>query len=421
MPTGGIMDCVPNMDEEIVKAYFSDYMFLIYYKVEENYLEVRYANEKFNAMFNKYYSLTSDYFKAFRLLINENIHPDDQQRIGDILNRESTLAELENQKTLTYYYRHKYATDKFMYIRLSLAKVEEENEKPKTLVIGCTEMDDLLRERLENDDRKKKRLAVINALGREYESVFYVDLFTSEVTAIKISGRIEKTFVNSKKIDDFEEAADEYIKRAVHPDDAETMRKVLSKDYISERFIYSGHFTWVYRNEEGNFCEMKCVRDFKDGDPDIAVIGFAVKDEEIRALKAENETKKFRSAILDGIDSDYLRIWTVDASGRLSVYESVGDDKASEGVNFDEYIGEFASENVIKQDTEKFLKSVTLEEIKNSTENGKDYSVIYRSPADEKPFEYMQFCAKRIHKEEGTTFLCLVRNVDEVARKVMLS
>lgn len=413
------MDCVPNMDEEIVKAYFSEYMFLIYYKVEENYLEIRYANEKFKAMFNKYYSLTSDYFKAFRLLINENIHPDDQQRIGDILNRERTLSELENQKTLTFYYRHKYATDKFMYIRLSLAKVEGENEKPETLVIGCTEMDDLLRERLENDDRKKKRLAVINALGREYESVFYVDLFTSEVTPIKISGRIEKTFVNSRRIDNFEEASEEYIKRAVHPDEADTMRKVLSKDYISERFIYSGHFTWIYRNEEGNFCELKCVRDFKDGDPDIAVIGFAVKDEEIRALKAKYESKKSQSAIIDELDSDYSRIWTVDATGKLSVYESVSDDEPAKEVNFQEYITEFVKENVIRQDSESFLKKVTLDEIRNSTDNDRTYSVIFRGPAENNPFVYMQFSAKRIGGD-GSNYLCLIRNVDDIARKVML-
>ena len=130
-------------------------------------------------------------------------------------------------------------------------------------------------------------MSVINGLASDYQNVYEVNLVTSSLTVFKLSGRIAGMFGESFNNMNYMEAANSYVDSAVLAEDQEEMRKTFEAASLKNLLKGVRSFTKVYRNNEGKYTEMKCIR--MDEDDDHLIIGFGVKDEEIRRnMEKEN-------------------------------------------------------------------------------------------------------------------------------------
>ena len=123
-------------------------------------------------------------------------------------------------------------------------------------------------------------LSVINGLASDYQNVYEVDLGTNSLTVFKLSGRISGMFGESFRHMNYRDAAKTYVDTAVFPEDREEMQRTFEAETLRSFLSGVRSFTKVYRNNEGLYTEMKCIR--MNEDDNHLIMGFGVKDEEIR-------------------------------------------------------------------------------------------------------------------------------------------
>lgn len=137
-------------------------------------------------------------------------------------------------------------------------------------------------EKLKEIENKKNQL-VLSFLASEYSSVYYVDLAKDEVFPFSVSHRIDKMIGGElKKNPSYSQAVSLYVERGTLQADKKLLLNYLSDSYLEKQFSISDRFTQTYRNEQNKYCEMKCVSVGDYSKTKQALIGFAVKDEEIR-------------------------------------------------------------------------------------------------------------------------------------------
>lgn len=141
---------------------------------------------------------------------------------------------------------------------------------------------DIDAEKLKEIENKKNQL-VLSFLASEYSSVYYVDLAKDEVFPFSVSHRIDKMIGGElKKNPTYSQAVSLYVERGTLQPDKKLLLNYLSDSYLEKQFSISDRFTQTYRNEQNKYCEMKCVSVGDYSKTKQALIGFAVKDEEIR-------------------------------------------------------------------------------------------------------------------------------------------
>ena len=126
----------------------------------------------------------------------------------------------------------------------------------------------------------ERYLSVIDGLASDYQNVYEVNLSTNSLTVYKLSGRISGMFGESFRSMNYMDAANSYVDTAVFAEDKEEMRKLFEPESVRNLMNGVRSFTKIYRNNEGKYTEMKCIR--MDEDDDHLIMGFGVKDEEIR-------------------------------------------------------------------------------------------------------------------------------------------
>ena len=161
------------------------------------------------------------------------------------------------------------------------ALVRMDGDEPARSVLYVVENVDKQMGRLEEQrdlaERNRELQDMIDALMDEYTSVCRADLATGEVEIFRLGGRVRGELELPNVIPPYAVLVDLYVSRAVHEDDRDMAREALDPDYIRERLRDGGSFAKVFRNNVGEFGEMKVVR--IGGDTVLA--GFTERDREI--------------------------------------------------------------------------------------------------------------------------------------------
>ena len=126
----------------------------------------------------------------------------------------------------------------------------------------------------------EKYLSVINGLASDYQNVYEINLGTDSITVFKSSERITGLFGDSFYHMKYREAVEAYVNSAVFTEDREKVRGIFEDGNLKKLLNGVRSFTKVYRNDQGMYTEMKCIR--MEDDENHLIMGFGVKDEEIR-------------------------------------------------------------------------------------------------------------------------------------------
>ena len=415
-----------NIDDEIIRSCFGDCLFLFYSDTKNDIKKIRLMNEDLKPVWDRIFSRVDDYKKAVDEIINTRVHPEDRENVRYVLTFEKYKELMKARRSLTFYYRYcpNGNPAHYIYEKLLISRLEENTEDGETLVFSSIDVDDEIREKLQEMEAKKQYYSVSYALGREYSSIYYVDLNSGKVTPYNLSNRIEGLFGDKFYKLNYEKAAEEYIDKAVASKDKEMMRKVLSVKFIKSQISRQDHFVWIYLNNEGSYCEMKCVRVSEPEEPIAVVMGFAVKDAEIRVEMEEKAQTEFQLSLLDGLSRDYEMVWLLkDKKMRLF---RVSDNPAVQRValqyydtkDFDIGFNSFIERYVCDEDKERVREFVKYDKLINNVPHEGMNSTVFKRMISKTDFVYIQLCFTRAVGPDGEeNIVCACRDVDTLIRE----
>lgn len=123
---------------------------------------------------------------------------------------------------------------------------------------------------VENIDTDTRTNALIEALGKEFGSIYYIDYKNNKTITHRVSPAIENEYGEILKLQPpYEKIIEKYIENTVLEAEKEEMRKVCAISNLKEKFLRNDVFVHDYRgirNGKVIYCRMKVVNLSKDDD-----------------------------------------------------------------------------------------------------------------------------------------------------------
>ena len=231
---------------------------------------------------------------AYSLFTDTFVYSEDTDMFRAACTLERINAELQAHKSYSIIFRCVMDEEKEPpYCEMKFMKLGSDSADISAFVLGIANRDEAVRKEKAEALRQAQYHAVIQALSSEYGSIYYADFSTNLIIPYAASDRVsEHVGTEALRGVTFDGAVQAYIDSIVARDDKDLMRGVLTIENIRRELSDKQYFTQIYHNEIGQFCEMKCVRTDEEHPVVSVVVGFAVKDNEIRKRLAQEQQLK---------------------------------------------------------------------------------------------------------------------------------
>ncbi len=130
-----------------------------------------------------------------------------------------------------------------------------------------------------------RRMEVINGLGVNYESIFYLDLERNRILPYRLNRRTERIFGAADRAGDYNECIRQYIRDWVHPEDRERVNRETAPASIRSRLAQEPSFLLNYRvveQGEEQHLQIRFANVGRESRPAQVVMGCRKVDEELR-------------------------------------------------------------------------------------------------------------------------------------------
>ncbi|MBR6484971.1 MAG: hypothetical protein IKT14_08115, partial [Clostridiales bacterium] len=287
-----------NLD--ILSVFSRDYMFLYYHNVKSDKRALRLMDYDAADITNDELGSAGDPYSEMIRLIKEHIHPDDLEDVLSAVNVDSYLEALKNTNREIINARWKYREFGYLYNQLIISKTGEPESEPEAVVIGLKEVGREARERIIRESINRKYASTVFALSQEYPEVFIVDLDKNEMTPCYLSPTTAGAFEESGGTLDYDNAISAYIMDTVIQDQKEHLLLVLSREYVKWSLRKSDTYLREYLNSDNKYCEIKYVQPEQGDDISTVIMGYGVKDDEIRSKMEDARERDFQQSLMDG-------------------------------------------------------------------------------------------------------------------------
>ncbi len=206
--------------------------------------------------------------------------PTSKQEMKDFIDLSTLILRLKKEKIVSMVFLgkiHGWCSAKF--IRIG------NFDKAKRVLFTVENVDSQIEEmeRLKTQVKEGQKLQiVVDALMNDYSTVCGCNLTKETIDIYKLNNRISKIFENAVDTysGNYNEIAGYYVENAVYEGDKDRLKAVMEPSGLKKALAKKDGFSILYRNNEGNYGEMKAVRTGSD----TAIIGFAEKHKEISAI-----------------------------------------------------------------------------------------------------------------------------------------
>lgn len=137
-----------------------------------------------------------------------------------------------------------------------------------------------------------QRLAMVEGLTLDYDSVFYADLDKNRIQAYRISNRFNLKFQNENQVCEYAGFDTEYLDTWVFPEDREKVARALTPDYIRERLAQHKNFRVNYRivnQDRIEYLQLCIINVSRTERVSQIIIGYRSIDDDIRYEIERNE------------------------------------------------------------------------------------------------------------------------------------
>ena len=411
-----------NEESLAVIEQFGEHMpggFFIY-KADESE-ELLYANQ---AVFRIFGCETLDEFKALTgFTFRGMVHPDDYEAVS------STIKKQTNESRFDMDFVEYRITDKDGRIRWvdDFGHYVESEVYKGLYYVFLSDITDK-HEQAESD--KAKRIAVIEALTRVYDSVWLInDLETQQFELYRIDQDMVHLLpaLEAVKISKFTDAFAFYSKLLLEEDRGEFLEAVTPENIIKNtenRLIYSVPFRRMFENGM-RYYRLEFAKLNLPGKKTGIVAGFKDVDDEVRKDQRIQHSLSLRSAVIGALTRVYDSVWLINdmESQRFELFR-IGDDlvhilPANEAVKIARFSDAFAfySNLILEEDRRQFLEAVTPENIVKNTSDKLIYSIPFRRVFETGVRYYRLEFAKYELDDGETGIVCGFKDVDDEVKK----
>ena len=233
----------------------------------------------------------------------------------DVPKLREAIRKLKNEGDSTNVeYRVQHENGDILYVTGNLKIIKEGGHLLcQRFLLDCTA------QKLQEKKNEKHQLELVNALGIDYNLIFFFDLDTGLGMPLRINdsdnNMFKSTFIGSLS---FKESMELYIEQFVYEDDKELFRELSNaerlKKELSEKKVSHINFR-VMLNNEMKYYQMKAVQTGNWDENTTIILGFRSVDEEIRgemeqkslledALLQANNANKAKSTFLSNMSHD---------------------------------------------------------------------------------------------------------------------
>ena len=367
---------------------------------------------------------TLEEFKAFSgFTFRGMVHPEDYPRISQSIHEQVK----ESRHDLDYVeYRIIRRDGETRWIEDYGHYVESERYQGLYYVF----ISDITDKRLQAESDRALRTAVIEALTKPYDSVWLIeDIETQRFELYRIDKDLEHLLPAhaAVSIRRFSEAFAFYSKLVLEEDRRQFLEAVSPESIAqntAEKLIYSVPFRRVFETGIRHYRLEFARLDLPGGKTGI-VGGFKDVDEEVRREQRVQHSLNLRSAVIEALTRAYDSVWLISdlETQRFELYRI--DEKlvhvlpAQEAVKITRFSDAFAfySKLVVEEDRQRFLDSITPEQISKNISEKPIYSVPFRR-VFESGIRYYRLEFGKVTLENGEINVAVgFRDVDEEARK----
>ena len=297
-------------NQEIIKILASEYSSVYYIDLRTDELNTYTMNEETETTFGSVFRSGITYSEAYQLYVDKLIYDEDKAMMLQAGSVENIRRELQHKKTFLTQYRsadNKYSEMKFV-------KVGGDEEEPLAVALGFAEKDEEIRREQEIEAERKRNTDIIEVLASEYTSVYYIDLETDELSTYTMNEVTESEFGKIFRSGiHYSEAYRMYVDTLIYPEDKLMMLRAGSIGNIMKELRNRKTFITTYRDASGAYCEMKFVKvGNEEKMPKAVALGFANKDEELRAKSEEAKILQRNIDIIEILASEYSSVYYID-------------------------------------------------------------------------------------------------------------
>lgn len=361
------------------------------------------------------------YFEAWSGFANRFVFEEDREEAIKTCSIENIRHELSQYSEFTYNYRILSSTG-LHYAQAKFIRLHDDNSK---ILMGLSNIDTQIRFEQKRNETLKQNYEIIEILASEYSSVYYIELGTDDITPYTMNRDTEMNFGSIFRSGiTYSEAYKLYVEKMIHPEDKSKMLKAGSIDNIITELSNKKAFITVYRNSEGRLSEMKFVKVGSSTEAPTAVaLGFADRDDEIRAEIEQKNVAKRNMAVISGLSDDFGCVVFVDTDTFKEYHYRFDQtfEKAIPGwTEIDDFrlrLDVLTDKLVHPEDKKRFRDTARREIVMKKTENGEPFYINFRMIIDGK-ITYYQI--KFIREANSVNeVIAGIHNVDAETRREM--
>ena len=258
-------------------------------------------------------------------------------------------------------------------------------------------------------EERKRDAEIIEILASEYSSVYYIDLDTDELNPYTMNAETESEFgqIFNSGIT-YSEAFNLYVDKLIYEDDKNTMLKSGSIENIKKQLKNQKTFVTQYRSSDNRYSEMKFVKVGGDNDePKAVALGFADRDDEIRARQRAEIEQQRNNEIIEILASEYSSVYYIDLiTGELTPYSMNEETENQFGMlfkemSYSEAFRVYVDSLIYSEDKTMMLKAGSVGNIMKELRHKKTFITTYRSDNNGDP-HYCEMKFVKVGDDEGT-------------------
>ena len=356
--------------------------------------------------------------------VMNSVHEDDRERVLEATKFETVERETPDVGTYVVTYKRYNDQGKIDYHQMCFAKAIS-SDGVTNYIMAYRDADKTMREQLRRQEQMEQFNKITNALAADYSSVYVVNLADSSLYPAKMSGRITGMFGDSFKYMNYEQANEAYVESAVCEEQKDEMRRVLAPEYVREHLKGVSSFVKYYINNNGEYTEMKVVKTDND---DEVVMGFGVKDAEIREQLAMTEEMKRNDSLVRILSDDYLSVFSLDYDTDKYTVVSKGPSNSvaqshSSTAEAAAAMADYINNYVHPEDRKMLAEVIEYKNIKEKLAHANRYRATFRTNYDGKGYKYVDFVAGKAGDPDSpvTSIAMGFQDVDDQVRQELES
>ena len=261
---------------------------------------------------------------------------------------------------------------------------EDESGRLSHVIFGVEKVDD------------EKSNAIISALSREYQNVYFINLEDGFARAIKLTGSISKELEENKKFP-FEKICKDYINSYVHPDDRATLEANVFVEHLRQVLKDKDEYNGSYRTIVDGKVHHYRYTFFKLANLNSVVVGFRNIDDIIAQHTAEEQRQRAQEIANQKQREEQLEIFNILAHNFKNIYlvdinkatakvlkleDEYSDNRLDNVINvefpYEPFLNAWISEAVHPEDKEMLRQALSVAHLRQVLAEQNEYIGNYR-------------------------------------------